>query len=806
MKLQPNNVAEEAAKEAVALPDFRAEATKLLGTRALIFPVRHHSPACALQLLRLLQERRPAEILIEGPADFTPLLRWLAHEQTRPPVAIYAYEIANDGARRAAYYPFGECSPEWVALRFAAQHGIPVRFVDLPFATMAVSSSPETSLQDEHRLTHSARLSALAAKLGCRDHEELWEHLFEIPAPSLTIAEHVARMLAYCELARLDASAQELRADGTLLREAQMAHALQQSLPQHAQSNAPVLLVLGGFHALSVALADGNAPQLPATPALREQGAALIPFSNQRLDRLNGYAAGMAAPEWQNTIFAAFSGKKAPSARQLGQIRAQLTLSMLMQLADTVRGRQNLSMPALQAAFEQAVRLANLRGRLGIAREDLRDAALSTLVEGAADFDGAMVLRELDALMTGTRLGQVPPEAGNAPLLRDFSARAALCRLKLDGTQPRKVALQLYKRPAHRESSKLLHACLFLGIPFALKLGGPDFALGQNLSRFHEHWQYCFTPATAAAWVEASIHGATVAQALAHVFDTRLELALTGADARSSPAAVRWLVQAQVLGIVAPLPRVLSMLRNAIAEDAEFPSLVKAALDLARLARYQPLKQSELTVLPELLSAIWQRALYLGQLLADGAAEAWASALVELHGLAESAQPEFDLALFDATLQRIAAAHPAALVRGAANGVLHSRDAIATVMLEQRIRGHLGGLLPVADAVAFLRGLLSTARELAWQQSSLLQTLNQLLADWSDADFVRYLPEMRLAFSSLTPHETDRVADAVACLIGAPVALNAPAILQSDIQALLAADLATFQVFADDGLAHWWTP
>ena len=138
--------------------------------------------------------------------------------------------------------------------------------------------------------------------------------------------------------------------------------------------------------------------------------------------------------------------------------------------------------------------------------------------------------------------------------------------------------------------------------------------------------------------------------------------------------------------------------------------------------------------------------------------------------------------------------------------MLHSRDAIATATLEQRIRGHLGGLLPVADAVAFLRGLLSTARELAWQQSSLLETLNQLLAAWSDVDFVRYLPEMRLAFSTLTPHETDRVADAVACLIGAPVALNAPAILQNDMQALLAADLATFQVFAADGLAHWWTP
>ena len=74
--------------DAPVLPDFRLEAATLMGARALIFPVHHHSPACALQLLRLLQQRRPAEILIEGPADFTPLLPYLAHEQARPPLAI----------------------------------------------------------------------------------------------------------------------------------------------------------------------------------------------------------------------------------------------------------------------------------------------------------------------------------------------------------------------------------------------------------------------------------------------------------------------------------------------------------------------------------------------------------------------------------------------------------------------------------------------------------------------------------------------------------------------------------------------
>lgn len=790
-----------------ALPDYRAVAATLLGKHALVFPVRHHSPGCALQLLRLLQSQKPAEILIEGPSDFAPLLPWLAHEQARPPLAIYAYEIAADGARRAAYYPFAECSPEWVALRYGAQHDIPVRFVDLPFAAMAGHDRAENSLQDEHQLRHSARLTALASQLGCRDHEELWEHLFEIPAPCLATEEHVARVLAYCELARQDYSDAQLHADGTLRREACMALALQQAVARQA-GTAPVLLVLGGFHALSVAtaaMANGKV-EAPAIEAreLVEQGAALIPFSDQRLDRLNGYAAGMSAPHWQRSIYQAFAGKALPSPKQSRQLRAQLALAVLAGLAESVRVRQSLPMPTLKAAFEQALRLAQLRQRQGIARDDLRDAALSTLVEGAADFDGTYVLRELDTMLMGDRMGQVPHGVSTPPLVRDFTTRAARCRLKLDGGQARRTQLQIYTRPAHRACSRLLHACLFLGIPFALKLGGPDLARGAALSRLHERWQYHYTPATAAALVEASVHGSSIEQALAQVFTTRLDAALQGSDARSAPAAVRWLAQAYVLGLIALLPKIEALLRHAIAADAEFPSLVRAVVDLHRLALAEPLQGNAWAGLSELLGATWQRAMYLGQLFVGGTPEAWVEALIELRSVSELPQSVMNLALFDATVERIALAHPSALVRGAASGVLYTRNRIALDALEQHVRGHLGGILPVAEAVAFLRGLLGSARELAWQQSALLDALNSLWQTWSDEEFIRLLPELRLAFSALTPHETDRVAAAVATMIGAPLVLNGQDLDAAATQALLQAELSSFRLFEADGLAHWW--
>ncbi|KOT59461.1 hypothetical protein ADK44_18175, partial [Streptomyces rimosus subsp. rimosus] len=49
-----------------------------------------------------------------------------------PPVALLAHVPADPG--RAAFWPLAEFSPEWVAIRWALAHDVPVRFIDLPAA------------------------------------------------------------------------------------------------------------------------------------------------------------------------------------------------------------------------------------------------------------------------------------------------------------------------------------------------------------------------------------------------------------------------------------------------------------------------------------------------------------------------------------------------------------------------------------------------------------------------------------------------------------------------------------------------
>ena len=51
------------------------EAQRAWGRRGVhLVPIRHHSPACALALSALLEEVRPAVVLIEGPAEYLALI------------------------------------------------------------------------------------------------------------------------------------------------------------------------------------------------------------------------------------------------------------------------------------------------------------------------------------------------------------------------------------------------------------------------------------------------------------------------------------------------------------------------------------------------------------------------------------------------------------------------------------------------------------------------------------------------------------------------------------------------------------
>lgn len=803
--------------------EIRELGARLLGRDLIVFPVRHHSPACAWQLQQMLRTITPCAVLIEGPRSFSSLLPLLAHPDARMPMAIYTYAVekakADEAApRHAAYYPFCDHSPELVALHEASARGIPTRFIDLDFAEQcqietANDDAEAQSLLDERYYRRSRYLQALATQLGCRDHEELWEHLFEIPAATRDLAEHMADLAAYCHLARIDCSEDELNADGTLQREAEMAFHIRQALSERQPDDGPVLAIVGGFHA--VALPDQLARETSrpkiSRSAISDESSALIRYSDDRLDRLNGYSAGMTSPAWHRRIWERLQKHDKAGIEAGSRVRQEVALGILFDIAIELRDKFSvpLPMPTLRAAYEQALHLAELRNRAAPARADVLDAVTSCFVKGDVDADGALVLAVAQRFLSGQTMGKVPPGAGTPPLVKDFTYRARRQRLKIDESVPRRSVLDIYRRPEHRVTSRLFHGLTLLGVPFAVRTAGPDFINGRSLERLQEHWEYTHTAATEGALVEASVYGVTVPLAVANRFAARLDDFDAGKEFRSAKTAAALLAQACVLGLHDHLPRLIATLHQTVGADAAFESVVSAAGSLGLLHESrEPLEARDLAGLLPLLRATYERALYLGHDLRNPAGDGseTVSALARLRELLVSAAGrDLDASLYWQLVARLAANHASPLLCGAATGLMYSAGRLTEAELGTVLAGNLGsGQLP-RDAVGFLRGLLQTAREAAWQQPALLDILNGLLADWSDDDFVAMLPELRLAFAEMTPNETDRIADAVTQLHGG-----------ADLGRLVRHDLAAEQVQANletsnrvldllmtDGLQAW---
>ena len=299
---------------------------RLVTPRLILFPIRHHSPACAWHLDRLIRQRRPRIVLVEGPASFTPLIPLILDPRTKAPFAVYttfeedapkpaaaANRAGLGPPRSAAWYPFCDYSPELAALRAGAAIGANLQFIDLDYPEQVraeTSSRPNEverradSLLAERHLQRSRYLRALARRAGCRDHNELWDHLFETRLGQGKADDFARDVAAWCFMARAEATADELAADGTTAREAAMAAAIT-AAGAEAQDEL-VLVVTGGFH--TVGLPDLLDTPTAVKPRRTPDGkvmTCLVRYSFEQLDALNGYAAGMPSPYYYDAIWRA---------------------------------------------------------------------------------------------------------------------------------------------------------------------------------------------------------------------------------------------------------------------------------------------------------------------------------------------------------------------------------------------------------------------------------------------------------------------------------------------------------------------
>ncbi|OWJ64638.1 DUF5682 family protein [Inquilinus limosus] len=779
-------------------------------TPVVFFPIRHHSPACALALARALDEIRPAQVLVEAPVDFEPLLPLLTDPAARPPIAIVSLPSAKagDGAGHTATYPFCSHSPELVALAWARRSGAQASLIDLPARHLqmrrhatAGELAPAPLIAD-WRLDHNAYVAELCARRGVADALALWDALFEAQAGGGGDWRGFFDAVGlYCRHIRTVSDPAEMEADGTLAREAQMAARLAVA---RAAGPGAIAVVTGGFH--TPALIESldrpprPGPDLEAPPA----NAFLVRYGFRQLDHFSGYGAGLPHPAYYDRLWHAVVSGHGPD----------LTLGLMTDFADHLRRTQPqlaLATPVLGAAVMAARHLATLRDLPAPGRSELIDAIRSTGVKEAIELGRAPLLDAFHDFLTGDAMGELPPGTAQPPIVEAIRSQARSLGFNLEDGARRTRDLDILRKPRHAAASRFLFALDLVGAGFASRISGPDPLSGWRGDVLFESWSYAWSPMVEAALIGHAIDGRTLeALCLAELERRNGRLAADGRS-RSAGAAAALLVAGVRTGFARTFARAADWCELAIQEDADAASIVQALSIMAGLARPGPGAPDPAPYFAGIRRRAFERLILLFPLLKDTPADGLpvlVRAVADLAGLVAGGDEAIDRDAFGGVLLEVLAASPPPALTGALLAFAGVIGLMPEEEVVSRIAAQLRGVhVEDGKAASVLTGCLAVAPRLIVHSAELLAATDDFFAQVGQDDFVAALPELRLAFGELTPGEIDRVASWAATRHGlAAEQLLDGTIPPEELAENMAVAIRMAEAWREDGLADWLEP
>ncbi len=542
-----------------------------------ILGVRHHGPGSARSLNLALQKRQPDIILVEGPADLSNMMNWLAYEDMQPPIALVSYR--TDDPKRASFYPMVVYSPEYQAIKYALANKLEVRFFDLAqkymLATKTKVAMPDIDAMD-----------TLAKAAGFKHYERWWNVLIEQRKDAADIFEDVQELMtALRENEKPNKNDDEASIILAKQREAFMRQEIRKSVQQGFKS---IAVVCGAYHGPAlVGYADAEIEKtdtelLSLLSEEAEIDTAWVPWSYSRLSSAMGYGAGLSSPGWYHHLW---------QQGNLGASSAEMSSMWLAKVASILRSE---GFDASPAHVIEAVRLAqNLA-----AMRDLPFPALQELTEATQTvmtFGNSKPLELIQTKLTiGEQMGAVPANAPMVPLQRDLENLKKQLKLRAS-IEKSTLSLDLRKEN-HLLRSQLFHRLNILAIPW-----GKQVASRNRSGSFREIWQLQWLPEYALKIIEANIWGNTVAEATGNYASDLAKKAENLAD----------LTNLLDLIILAELPDIMAVLleqiQNTAALSNDISHMMKALAPLARIMRYGSVRKNDKEMIEKIVEALINR-------------------------------------------------------------------------------------------------------------------------------------------------------------------------------------------------------
>ncbi len=699
-----------------------------------LYGIRHHGPGSARAVQRALIEDPPDIVLIEGPREADAIAHLVVHPDMRAPVTMLGYAV--DQLDKAVFAPYASFSPEWVAMQWAGDHDIPVRFIDLALTNSLANWSAESQI----RLAVGAErpadpLSELAEAAGYDDTERWWEDVVEHrdgASPFDAIAEAMNVLRTAYEPELVPADPMERR------REAQMRAGIRGAVKDGFTR---IAVVCGAWHVPALETAtDGKQARLDSS-LLRSMpkvkvAITWVPWTHRRLANAGGYGAGVTSPGWYHHLF------EHPGPN---------TVAHWFTLAARILRANDYGASAADVveATRLATSLSALRGRPLAGLTEINDAAKAVLGDGT---DTPMRLLS-NELVVGTAIGRVPANTPMVPLARDVKLHQKRCRLQ-PTAGPRTLELDL-RRPLDLSRSQLLHRLLQLGVNWGNEAEGRA-----SVGTFRETWSLLWEPELEVRLIEASALGTTLRSA------AEAAVAQRAIGARSIVDLTDLIENCLLADLTAPLSGILQLVAERAALDTDISHLMDSLPALARTVRYGNVRGTDADSLVIVLHAMVKRiaaglVTACSGLDAETAAAFGRSVDETRSALALLAEPLLTQVFHRAVAELVERDRVHGVLQGRATRLLADAGALDQDWVERRVSRALSPGTAPADGAAFVEGFLGGSGTMLVHDGDLLDLIDRWLATLDANAFIETLPLLRRTFGTFEIAERRQIGERI---------------------------------------------
>ena len=753
---------------------FNESQNKIIKENIKFFPVRHHSPVCAFHLKKIIDEFKPETILIEGPSDANFLMEYMIDENTTAPFCIYSSYIDKSKEKCRSYYPFLDYSPEFVAIKKSHELKINCSFIDMPFGYIIENSENNINKKpisiydkDNNKFNVNDYTSRLTKKAGLRSFAELWERDFEINGILKNSEDFIKNVFALGYYMRLI----ENEDIETKNREYFMAKNIKECIDKKFDR---ILVITGSFHVNGIIdkLKDFENIEREFNKLkkynIQNSSNYLIPYSFEEADQRKGYIAGIEYPAFYNNIW------KKLNEDLIENAYTETVKSFIVKAAGINRDYYNVNIPDCINAYYMAINLAKLRGKNNAGVYELIDAVKSAFVKGEISLENTGNIELMMKLLSGIANGKVSSKSIVPPVVLDFRNLCKTHRIRIDKTETTESTLDIIKDKNHFEKSKFFHKMRFLDIGFCKLIKGPDYIEKTDKNLAREIWKYKYNSQVEALLIDKSVYGTNVEELCLNFIKDKLKSKLNAEEIS------KLIIESAVMGLYNFLIDNYNEIENIILSDNDFISLCKALDNFSYLINIEKINgninkdRENIFSNVDIISKIKSLS-KLGFILAAQNMESIKN-LDEENALKYSVYIKnlfiYTLENEDLDCREIFYGSIDSMTQNTF-GSSHIYAVCLSIKYKsgkidaKEFASIISNFLETAETESiayFLNGIFLIARDILFINNDLINEIDKIVKNIEENKFIEILPNLRFAFTNLTPTETERLSLIIAKL------------------------------------------